>query len=168
MRPRWLTRRLDALPIRWRLAVTSAGLTFVILLAFAVVIGMFTANRLRSDFDNDLRATAAELDQRLQDEITIDPFSGETQISGEDVVAATVGGGATGDAAVRILYPNGDVLFPEEEGPSTSALPASRRPRGGRLPRRLRGDHLARRRPPRPPTCSTAARRAASTARSRA
>ncbi len=65
MRPRWLTRRLDALPIRWRLAVTSAGLTFVILLAFAVVIGMFTANRLRSDFDNDLRATAAELDQRL-------------------------------------------------------------------------------------------------------
>jgi two-component system, OmpR family, sensor kinase len=114
MRPRWLTRRLDALPIRWRLAVTSAGLTFVILLVFAVVIGMFTANRLRSDFDNDLRATAAELDQRLQDEITIDPFSGETQISGEDVVAATVGGGATGDAAVRILYPNGDVLFPED------------------------------------------------------
>ncbi len=114
MRPRWLTRRLDALPIRWRLAVTSAGLTFVILLAFAVVIGMFTANRLRSDFDNDLRATAAELGQRLEDEITVDPFSSATQISGEDVLAATVGGGATGDAAVRILYPNGEVLFPEE------------------------------------------------------
>ena len=28
--------RFDKLPVRWRLAITSAGLTFVILLLFAV------------------------------------------------------------------------------------------------------------------------------------
>jgi signal transduction histidine kinase len=112
VRPRWLTRRLDALPIRWRLAVTSAGLTFVILLAFAVVIGMFTADRLRSDFDNQLRATTAELQQRLEDEITTDPLSGQAQIAEEDAVAAIVSGGGTGDAAVRLVDPAGEIVFP--------------------------------------------------------
>lgn len=166
MRPRWLTRRFDALPIRWRLAVTSAGLTFVILLAFAVVIGMFTANRLRSDFDNDLRATAAELDQRLQDKITVDPFSSETLSPGEDVVAATIGGGGTGDAAVRILYPNGEVLFPEEGAIDLGAPAVGVREAGGY---RVVSEAIASPEgPPRPPTCSTGARRAASTARSRA
>ena len=34
--------RFDKLPVRWRLAITSAGLTFVILLLFAVVDMMFS------------------------------------------------------------------------------------------------------------------------------
>ena len=49
-------RRIARLSIRWRLALTSAGLTFAILLLFALVIGTFTVQRLGSDFDNDVRA----------------------------------------------------------------------------------------------------------------
>ncbi len=47
---------LNRIPIRWRLALVSAALTFVILTAFATVIGQVTASRVRSDFNNQLAA----------------------------------------------------------------------------------------------------------------
>lgn len=50
-----LLRWLDRLPIRWRIAATTAGLTGLILLLFALVIGRVTNDRLRDDF-----ATATE------------------------------------------------------------------------------------------------------------
>ncbi|MGI8594466.1 MAG: sensor histidine kinase [Solirubrobacteraceae bacterium] len=53
-----LPRLLDRLPIRWRLALTSALLTLTILLAFALLVGTLTTRRIRSDFDDDVRATA--------------------------------------------------------------------------------------------------------------
>src|SRR4051812_50081717 len=46
-------RRLERLPVRWRLAVTSAGPTVVILLLFAIVVGPFAAPPGRSSFDDD-------------------------------------------------------------------------------------------------------------------
>jgi two-component system, OmpR family, sensor kinase len=58
--------RLEHVPIRWRLAGTSALLTFVILLVFAVVIGQLTASRVRSDFGNETKAAVADLTDRLQ------------------------------------------------------------------------------------------------------
>jgi signal transduction histidine kinase len=62
------------LPIRFKLAAVSAVLTFVILLLFAIVVGAFTAQKLRSTFDSDLRATAADLQSRFQvREPSIDP-----------------------------------------------------------------------------------------------
>ena len=60
-------------PVRWRLAAVSATLTLVILVIFAVVVGRLTSNRLQSDFNDELRDTAArspaqvditQLDQR--------------------------------------------------------------------------------------------------------
>jgi signal transduction histidine kinase len=56
--PRPLPRPLQRLPIRWRLAVTSAALTFVILLSFAVVVGTLTTRRIRHDFNDDVRNQA--------------------------------------------------------------------------------------------------------------
>ena len=53
-----LPRLLDRLPIRWRLALTSALLTLTLLLAFALLVGTLTTRRIRSDFDDDVRATA--------------------------------------------------------------------------------------------------------------
>jgi two-component system OmpR family sensor kinase len=58
-----LERILDRLtprrwPVRWRLAAVSATLTLVILVIFAVVVGRLTSNRLRSDFNDDVRGTA--------------------------------------------------------------------------------------------------------------
>jgi two-component system, OmpR family, sensor kinase len=59
----------DRISIRWRLALVSAGLTFVVLCAFAVVFGQLTTSRLRSDFIGET-ATAAT---RLQERLTISP-----------------------------------------------------------------------------------------------
>jgi two-component system, OmpR family, sensor kinase len=97
-------KRLRRLPIRWRLALTSAGLTFVILALFAVVIGMFTIDRVRSNFDNDLRATAADLQERVHVRSTV--FGGVDLESRPDIVqVASAGGGA-----MRILRPDGSVM----------------------------------------------------------
>jgi two-component system, OmpR family, sensor kinase len=54
------------LPIRLKLAAVSGGLTFVILLAFAIVVGAFTQQKLQSSFDSELRATAADLQSQFQ------------------------------------------------------------------------------------------------------
>ena len=54
------------LPIRLKLAAVSGGLTFVILLAFALVVGGFTERKLQSSFDSELRATAADLQSQFQ------------------------------------------------------------------------------------------------------
>jgi two-component system OmpR family sensor kinase len=54
------------LPIRLKLAAVSAVLTFVILLGFAIVVGAFTQQKLRSSFDSDLRAAAADLQSQFQ------------------------------------------------------------------------------------------------------
>jgi signal transduction histidine kinase len=47
--------------IRWRLAGTSALLTFVILCAFAVAVGTLTTRRVRSDFNHQIAAFASSL-----------------------------------------------------------------------------------------------------------
>jgi signal transduction histidine kinase len=61
---------LRRFPIRWRLAGTSALLTLVILCAFAIAIGELTTRRIRSDFDNQIRAAVSELRDktRLQED----------------------------------------------------------------------------------------------------
>jgi two-component system, OmpR family, sensor kinase len=70
--PRPLPRPLQRLPIRWRLAVTSALLTLVILLGFALVVGTLTTRRIRSDFNDDVRRQA----DRVSEFITLQPKQG--------------------------------------------------------------------------------------------
>jgi two-component system, OmpR family, sensor kinase len=65
-----LKRVLDRLtpkrwPVRWRLAAVSAGLTLVILVIFALVVGRLTANRLQSDFNDDVHGTAVTIAGQL-------------------------------------------------------------------------------------------------------
>jgi signal transduction histidine kinase len=52
-------------PVRWRLAGGSAALTFVILAAFAVMVGWLTTNQLRGQFDDQVHAAADQLRQSL-------------------------------------------------------------------------------------------------------
>ena len=66
--------RLQALrprhwPVRWRLALASAGLTLAILLVFAGVVGHLVSERIRSDFNRELAATVSTLapEVRIQD-----------------------------------------------------------------------------------------------------
>jgi signal transduction histidine kinase len=97
-------RRLDRLPIRWRLAVTSAGLTLAILLLFALAFGALTTRQLRNDFDDDLARTADDLQQRLR---VLPAVGGGLRLEADrDVVALA----AAGDAALRVVYPTGEPL----------------------------------------------------------
>ncbi len=61
----------DRISIRWRLALVSAGLTFLILCAFAAVFGSLTTSRLRADFVRD----TADAARRLEERLTITPTS---------------------------------------------------------------------------------------------
>jgi two-component system OmpR family sensor kinase len=94
-------------PVRLKLAVVSAGLTFVILLLFAVVVGAVAERRITGSFDNELRATAADLQQIAQRQAP-------NRKHALDVLRAAAAGGAQ----VRILDRNGNVVEP----PGTSAL----------------------------------------------
>ena len=55
-----------SVPIRWRLAGGSAALTFVILAAFAAVVGALTTHQLRHQFDNQVDGAATQLASSLQ------------------------------------------------------------------------------------------------------
>jgi two-component system OmpR family sensor kinase len=73
-------------PVRWRLAAVSAGLTFLILVIFALVVGQLTSNRIESNFDDELRDSANRLALELQ-------FTGTAHVEpNPDQLAA--GGGA--------------------------------------------------------------------------
>ena len=69
-RPNWF----DRIPVRWRIAVTAAGLTMVILIGFAVVLGQVVGDRIRDDFKSELNETASRLAAETQ--VAIDPDVG--------------------------------------------------------------------------------------------
>jgi len=107
-----VTRRFHSLPVRWRLALTSAGLTFVILLLFAVVIGEISARQLRSDFDDELQLAAADVQQEIR---VKGSFTGELQFS---VPRELLDAAASGDAAIRVMNVRGAVLAQTESSPN--------------------------------------------------
>src|SRR3954464_2675447 len=104
--------RLERLPIRWRLALTSAGLTFAILLLFALIIGVFTARQVRSSFDDDLRLTAIDLSERVHVSSAMNSL--QLNLVGDKVVARAV----AGDEAVRIVSGNGVPLLGWQRSPN--------------------------------------------------
>ncbi|MFI5005642.1 MAG: sensor histidine kinase, partial [Solirubrobacterales bacterium] len=61
-----ISTAFDRLPIRTRLAGVSALLTFVILCAFALIVGSLTVHRIRSDFNREVAASAGDLAGLLQ------------------------------------------------------------------------------------------------------
>src|SRR6059058_169014 len=104
--------RLQRLPIRWRLALTSAGLTFAILLLFALTIGVFTTRQVRSSFDDDLRLTAIDLSERVHTSSAMNSLS--LQLVGDDVVRRAT----AGDGAPRIVSPSGVPLLGWQHSPN--------------------------------------------------
>jgi two-component system OmpR family sensor kinase len=75
---KWVNpRRLplfERIPVRWRIAVTTAGLTFLILVIFALVLGQIVGHRIRSDFREELRSAAHSL--AAETRVSLDPVSG--------------------------------------------------------------------------------------------
>jgi two-component system, OmpR family, sensor kinase len=96
---------LERLPIRWRLTLVSAGLTFLILTGFAIVIGGVTASRVRADFDNELVAAVDNLSDRVY--ITaVRPAAGEFVPGGPNLQDFAAGG----DATIRVLTVDGTIF----------------------------------------------------------
>lgn len=55
----------NTLPIRWRLALVIATVTTLVLVVFAVIVGTTTSARLRSDFQQNVQRSAADLAERV-------------------------------------------------------------------------------------------------------
>ncbi|MEA2362856.1 MAG: two-component system, OmpR family, sensor kinase [Thermoleophilaceae bacterium] len=92
------------LPVRFKLAVVTAALTFGILCVFAVVIGAVAEQRIRAGFDDDLRATVADLSNSIDAQRTAD---GSVRYND-----APLRGVATGGAEVRLVRRDGEVVYP--------------------------------------------------------
>ncbi len=77
----WLRgRRLplfERIPVRWRIAITTAGLTLLILVCFALVLGQVVGNRIRSDFRAELKSAVRSL-------------AAETRVSNDPVLGPVV------------------------------------------------------------------------------
>src|SRR5215217_3171579 len=96
-----------ALPIRWKLAITSAALTFAILTLFATVIGLFAGRQVRAGFDNDLRVAANDLQQKA--EIGVNAF-GDLEVRG--ITFDLLNAAGAGDARIRIINRRGTSATP--------------------------------------------------------
>jgi len=86
----------ERIPVRWRIASTTAGLTLLILVVFALVLGQVVGNRIKSDFRAELRNAARSL-------------AAETRISNDSVLGPVVDSpnlrafALPEDAQIRIL-----------------------------------------------------------------
>jgi two-component system OmpR family sensor kinase len=106
---------LSRIPIRWRLALTSAGLTFVILACFAIAVGQLTTSRIRSDFNNEMAAAASD----LADRVSVHYNDGKPYILPDlDLYAAP------NHAVIRVLASTGKPLASTKHAPDlTAAFP---------------------------------------------
>ena len=95
---------LNRIPIRWRLALVSAALTFVILTAFAIVIGQVTASRVRSDFNNPLAAAVDDLSDRFS--FRRQPLTTSLDFRGPDLDVYA----AANTAVIRVIQRDGRIL----------------------------------------------------------
>jgi signal transduction histidine kinase len=83
----------ERIPVRWRIALTTAGLTLLILVIFALVLGQVVGNRIRSDFRDELLSATRSLAAETQ--IENDQISGPIITRSPDVHAYATPEGAT-------------------------------------------------------------------------
>ncbi|MEN3283292.1 MAG: hypothetical protein V7607_4432 [Solirubrobacteraceae bacterium] len=130
---------LERIPIRWRLAIVSAALTFVILAGFAIVIGQVTAARVRSDFNNQLAAAVDDLSDRLS--FRRDPLTTRLEFRRPDLDVYTAANGAV----VRVIQRDGRILGQTEHAPNFGILlPRTAETSGYRVETRLRNVPVSR------------------------
>jgi two-component system OmpR family sensor kinase len=106
-----------SIPVRWRLAGGSAVLTFVILAAFATVVGLLTEAQVRRQFDEQVDSAASRLASQIKP-----VYSGGQLDCQQHVDMATFAG--PDDAQVRVFSDYGDVLCSQLQ--SSSGRPVNR------------------------------------------
>ncbi len=95
-------------PVRWRIAAASAGLTLVILLVFAAVIGSVATQRIRDDFNGEMNGAVQTLAAELR---IVDTPTGSLLLEGpglDDFVLPN-------DASVRVFDATGTLLTASED-----------------------------------------------------
>ena len=99
-------------PVRWRLAAVSAGLTLAILVLFGVIVGNLAAQRIRDDFNREVKGAVTSLATQVQivDTITNTLITREPDLG--DFVSPN-------DASVRIYDARGQQL---DDSPNAADL----------------------------------------------
>jgi len=90
-------------PVRWQLAGVSAGLTLAILVLFGVIVGNLAAQRVRDDFNREMKGAVNTLASQVQ---IVDTIS-NTLITREPDLADFA---SPNDASVRIYNSFGQQL----------------------------------------------------------
>jgi two-component system, OmpR family, sensor kinase len=90
-------------PVRWQIAGVSAGLTLAILVLFGVIVGNLAAQRVRDDFNREMKGAVATLASQVQ---IVDTIS-NTLITREPDLADFA---SPNDASVRIYNSFGQQL----------------------------------------------------------
>ncbi len=91
-------------PVRWRLGATSAGLTLAILLVFGGAIGQIATQRIRDDFNNEIRSAVEILAGEIQ---VVYPVIGEPEARGGPKLGEFV---LPNDASARVIDIRGQPL----------------------------------------------------------
>ncbi|HEX5713915.1 MAG TPA: ATP-binding protein [Solirubrobacterales bacterium] len=95
--PRRRLLRPGSWPLRWRLAAVSASLTLVILMLFGAVVGGVATQRIRDDFNSEVKGAAQILSSKLR---VIYPFFAEPQVQSTPQLQSFV---LPDDASARIF-----------------------------------------------------------------
>jgi two-component system, OmpR family, sensor kinase len=106
-----MPRRLawpERIPVRWRIAATCAGLTFLILIIFAGVLGNLVGDRVRDDFNDELRAGAGALAGEFR--VGMDPSLGPV-VSGPNPSDT-----AMGESVIQVVDESGSPLPSPDRG----------------------------------------------------
>ena len=104
------------LPIRWRLAGGSAVLTLVILLGFAVIVGVLTTRRIQADFNQQVAEAADQLAK--QTDIRVVPKNGRATLKyfGPSLAAYA----SAQHAVVRVVTEDNEVVSASPNAPYLS------------------------------------------------
>jgi two-component system OmpR family sensor kinase len=94
----------ERIPVRWRIAATTAGLTLLILVIFALVLGQVVGNRIRSDFREELLSATRSLAAETQ--IANDQISGPIITRRPDIRAYAT----PEDATIKIFDATGHLM----------------------------------------------------------
>jgi two-component system OmpR family sensor kinase len=100
-------------PLRWRLAAVSSGLTFVILVLFGGAIGQIATERIRDDFNSEVRSAVQILASEFR---VVYPALGEPEAQRGPQLDAFV---LPDDASARVFDANGKLL---EQSTGSAAL----------------------------------------------
>ncbi|MES1194147.1 MAG: hypothetical protein ABUM26_07455, partial [Solirubrobacterales bacterium] len=106
---------LHSMTLRWRLAALAAGLTFLVLCGFALVIGQLTASRIRSDFRNEMSTAVNNL---LSNGLPL-KYENDTATIPESLVRTYA---APNQAVIRVLFKNGAQIAATERAPDFGKL----------------------------------------------